>query len=163
MIGLTVLAVGLLWFGLSLFIAIKLPRCIGIKREEFRWLLTGFLLLVFMIGPFVDHIIGMRQFEKLCDIRTVIQVDGNAHQVKRAKQVSSPTTELQGYWIKIRSTPVVYIDTDTSREFLRYEILNTNGGLLGGLIRVGNSYQCLPKDYSLTKRLNIDQLLELGK
>jgi len=163
MIGLTFLAIGLLWLAFSVFVGRKLPRWLGIRNPVAKWAVTVVAVAVLLIGPFVDHIVGMRQFQKLCDERTVIKISKTANQVIRAKQLVLPTTELSGYWIKIRSSPIVYIDADTSQEFLRYEILNTKGGRVGGLVMLEGSYQCLPKDYSPTKNLNIDKLLQQGK
>lgn len=163
MIGLVFLAAGLLWLALSWYLATRLPTWLGVVKPLWQWVLGFIVFLLLLVGPFVDHILGMRQFQKLCDERTVMQVSKTASQVTRAKQLDVPTTELPGYWIKIRSSPVVLIDADTNQEFLRYEILNTKGGRVGGLVMLGGSHQCLPKDYSPTKRLNIDKLLEQGK
>jgi hypothetical protein len=163
MIGLSFLAVGLAWLAFSIWFALRLGRWLGIKTPSAQKAVAAVALPILLIGPFVDHIIGMRQFERLCDERTVMKISESANQVIRAKQLAMPTVELSGYWIKIKSSPIVYVDVDTNQEFLRYEILNTKGGVVGGLVRLGNSYQCLPKDYSPTNDLNIDRLLRQGK
>ena len=163
MIGLLFLGAALLWLALSGYLAMHLPKWFGMSKPVSQWLTSAAVFLLLMVGPFVDHIVGMRQFEKLCEERTVMQVSTQANQVVRARALDLPATELQGYWVNIISQPVAYVDIDTNREFLRYEILNTKGGRIGGLVMLGGSYQCVPKDYSPKKRLNIDKLLALGK
>jgi len=162
MIGLTFLAIGLLWLALSVFVGRKLPQWIGIRNPAEKWAVTVVAVAVLLIGPFVDEIIGMKQFEKLCAERTVIRVSADAKQVTRARRISKPRTELNGYWINIRSTAVIYVDADTDREFLRYEILNTSGGRVAGLALLGGSHQCVPKDYGPANDLDLDKLLKEG-
>lgn len=161
MIGLAFLTAGLLWLALAVYLSARLPQWLGLKK--LLWPARAALLALLLVGPFLDHWVGMRQFEKLCNERTVMKISKTANQVTRAKRQDLPTTELSGYWIKIRSLPIVYIDVDTNQEFLRYEILNTKGGRVGGLVMLEGSYQCLPRDYSPTKNLNIDKLLQQGK
>lgn len=161
MIGLLFLGAALLWVYFVWWLCKRIPLWLGIKKHP-MWL-SAVLLPIIVSLPFIDHWVGMWQFQQLCDQRTVMQVSTTANKVTRAKTLDLPTTELRGYWIKIRSSPVVYIDADTNQEFLRYEILNTKGGRVGGLVMLEGSYQCTPKDYSPTKRLNIDKLLDQGK
>jgi hypothetical protein len=162
MIGLLFLSVGIGWVWLALWVALwvarKAPAWVGVKHPVGKSLLGAVVLAVLLVGPFVDHIIGVQQFEKLCDERTVMQVSPIANLVVRATRL-----ELPGYWIKIRSSPVAYADADTGRQFLRYDILNTKGGRVAGFAMLGGSHQCTPKDYSPAERLNIDKLVEQGK
>ena len=162
MIGLAFLAIALVWLALSALLAAKLPKWFGVAKPEWRWSISAALFLLFLIGPFVDHAVGMKQFERLCEERAVMQVGPTATRVVRAKRLDLPTTALEGYWIEIRASSVVYLDADTGQEFLRYDILNTNGGRIAGFAMLGGSYQCTPKDYTPAKRLNIDKLVEQG-
>ena len=86
-----------------------------------------------------------------------------ADQVKRAKRGDSRYVELPGYWINITSQPVAYIDIDTEKAFLSYEIFHTKGGRIASIALLGGEHSCNPKDRSETKRLDIDRLLKQGK
>ena len=162
MIGLTFLAIGLLWLAFSVFVGRNLPKLLGIQGVAGQRAVTVAALVVFLVGPFVDHVVGMRQFERLCEERTVMRLSVEAMQVTRARRIDTPSTELQGYWINIRSSGVVFVDVDTNREFLRYEILNTSGGRVAGLALLGGSHQCVPRDYGPAKDLDIEKLLRMG-
>lgn len=160
--GLIFLLVILLWLALCVYLALKIPKWIGIKR--LGWVLGLLLFPVLVVAPMVDEVIGMRQFEQLCEERAVMHVSPEAGQVKRAKADERPAVELSGYWIAIRSQPVVYLDADTDRPFVTYEALHTKGGRIAGMALMGGTHSCWPKDESeILKNLDIDRLLKAGK
>ena len=70
MIGLLFLGAALLWLALSGYLALQLPKWFGVSKPVARWLTSAAVFLILLIGPFVDHIVGMRQFQKLCDEQT---------------------------------------------------------------------------------------------
>jgi hypothetical protein len=142
MIGLTLLAVGLLWLALSLFIAIKLPRWIGIKREQLRWLLSGALLLLCMVGPFANHIVGMWQFQKLCNEQTGLQIYPNAVNTKRAREFSSDRELLNGMAIPIYRTESNVINLETNAVIARYSRFTTSGAGIGKILKLGGEDVC---------------------
>ncbi|PAT44173.1 hypothetical protein AAHN93_07150 [Vandammella animalimorsus] len=163
MIGLLFLGAGLAWLAFSCYMAVLLAKGAAIRQPLLKLLLGAVVLSVMLVGPFLDHIIGMRQFERLCNERAVIKVSETAAQVKRAKRLDSSSRVLLGYWIKISYSRIVYVDVDTNQEFLRYEILNTKGGVIGGLFMLEGSYQCTPKDYSQMDVLDVDKLVRQGE
>ena len=71
MIGLLFLGVGLLWLGFTVYLSIKVPRWLGLKNAT-SWLLRLLLVPLLLVGPFVDEIVGMGQFERLCTEQTEI-------------------------------------------------------------------------------------------
>ena len=161
MIGLSFLAVALLWLALVYYLTVNLPRWLGFKKGV--WPLRAVLLPLLLVGPFLDEIVGMKQFRTLCEERSVVQVSPGAEKVKRARDSERTTTELKGYWISIRSQPVEYIDSDSGSVFLKYEILHTKGGRIAGMTLMGGQHSCSPPDRSVLKRLDIDRLLQQGK
>jgi len=158
LIGLFLIAIWLLICGAF---AAKIPQWLGAKRRTWLWSLLLFPILV--IAPIVDELVGMRQFEQLCKERAVVHVSPDADQVKRAKRGDSSYVALPGYWINITSQPVAYVDVDSEKVFLSYEILHTKGGRIAGIALLGGEHSCAPKDRSETKRLDIDRLLKQGE
>ncbi len=149
------------WLALCTFLSFKIPRWLGMRR--FAWPLTAVLLPVLFAGPIYDEFLGMRQFKKLCEQRAVVNVSPMASNVKRAKRLSLATTDLSGYWIPIRSQPVVYVDADTGLLFISYEGLHTKGGRIGRVALMGGTQSCWPKNSSeVLERLKIDMLLARG-
>lgn len=51
-IGLTFLAIGLLWLAFSIFVGRKLPRWIGIRNPAGQWAVTVAVVAVLLVGPF---------------------------------------------------------------------------------------------------------------
>lgn len=142
MIGLAFLVIGLLWLALSVFLAVKLPKWFGASKPEWRWLLGGVIFLVLLIGPFVDHIVGMRQFEKLCTEMTGLQIYPGAANAKRGTEKSTNVNSLEGFVISINQLKSEIIDLDTRQVIARYSLFSTRGGVLGGMLRMGGLYTC---------------------
>lgn len=163
MIGLTFLAIGLLWLAFSIFVGRKLPRWLGIRNPAGQWAVTVAAVAVLLVGPFVDHIVGMWQFERLCGERAIIWTSADAKTVTKARRGETRTIILPSLWIVIRSQQTEYVNIDTGKPFLKHEMLYTKGGHLGGLLRLGNDYSCAPSIPNAMNELNIDKLIEQGK
>jgi hypothetical protein len=147
MIGLTFLAIGLLWLALSVFLAVKLPKWFGATKLVWRGLLGGVTFVILMVGPFVDHIVGMRQFERLCDEQTGLQIYPGAANAKRAKHVMGRGTVLQGYFVKITKYEITYVNSDDSKAIAAYNYFSTPGGIVGGpLTKFGGTHGCSAED-----------------
>jgi len=121
-----------------------------------------------LVGPFVDEIVGMRQFEKLCEEQTVMTVSPAAGAVKRARDVMSKEKILSGYWIKIWAVTRTYFDLDTGNEFLSYPGYRTQGGRIAGLALMGGWHHCSvetseSKYHKKFLTFNIDELLNKGR
>ena len=163
MIGIMFLAAAVIWLAISLYFSLKVPSWLGMTGLYKPLIVSALVLAVLLIGPFVDEIIGMRQFEKLCKERAIVQVSVNADQVHRAARANLPTVALQGYWVKIESQPVAYIDLDTGRTFLKYDILHTKGGKVAGLALLDGEHSCSPPAPNAMNDLDIDRLITQGK
>ncbi|MES2831501.1 MAG: hypothetical protein V4695_05855 [Pseudomonadota bacterium] len=162
MIGFLFLGVALLWLVLTVFLTIKIPRWLDLKSSS-RWLLRLALVPLLLVGPFVDEIVGMRQFKRLCEERAVFNVHPNSNHVNRAKEVYTDYTAVPGYWIDITSQKVSYIDLDTGIAFLSYEVFFTKGGRIAGIALMGGKHACSTRNKSEFDRLKIEQLIEQGK
>ena len=142
MIGLLFLGAALLWLALSGYLALQLPKWFGVSKPVARWLTSAAVFLILMIGPFVDHIVGMQQFQKLCDEQTGLQIYPNATNTKRSRDQSSVPRLLEGYAIPIRQRTDSTVDLGTNEVIAQYNHFSTLGGRVGGLVRLGGAYEC---------------------
>lgn len=162
MIGLIALSILGGWIFLSVFLARRIPRWLGIQRHTGSASVACFLLV--LIAPAIQDIVGMWQFDRLCKERAVVWVSPEAGQVKRAKETSPATIDLTGNWIPIRLQRAEYSDAETGRPFLSEVALHTKGGYIGHIALLGNTRSCWPQtNREVFKELNIDKLLEQGK
>jgi hypothetical protein len=161
MIGLMFLGVFALWVWLAIYLGLKIPKWFGWKWKN---AISALLIPLFFAAPFVDEVVGMRQFKQLCKERDVVNLSPEASQVKRAKSADLPIVELSGYWIAIQSQPVAYIDIDTGKQFMRYEMLHTQGGRIAGKVLMGGMHTCRPRETEeINGRLNINKLFDEGR
>lgn len=142
MIGLSFLAIGLFWLWLSWSLASHFPSWLGIAKPLGRWVLISTVLLLLMVGPFIDHIVGMRQFKRLCDEQTELQIFSAAENAKRARELPAKLELLAGNIIPIERQHRKIIDADTNELIATYNYFTTGGGRLGGVIMLGGQYSC---------------------
>lgn len=145
MIGLIFMAVGIIWLALSWYLATRLPQWLSIQRPFARWSLSTILLLVLLVGPFVDHIVGMWQFERLCAEETRLQISPAAVNTKRARGLDAQSETLEGYVIPINRQIRRIVDLDTGEQIAQYKYFSTPGGSIGGLLMLGGRYTCSAK------------------
>ena len=143
MIGLSFLAIGLLWLALSGFLAIKMPKWFGASKPVWRGLLGSVIFVILMVGPFVDHIVGMRQFQKLCDEQTGLQIYPGAANAKRGRQDTLPNESLDGHAISIQRRVRTIVDLDSGETIASFRHFSTKGGVVGGpLTAFGGEHVC---------------------
>jgi hypothetical protein len=142
MIGLGFVAVGLLWLAFSVFLAVRLPSWVGITNPIWRWGTSAVVLILLLIGPFVDHIVGMRQFERLCTEETGLQVFSGAVSTTRARESSSAREHVGGTAIVISRSVSTITDLDTGEVVARYKNFSTRGGVIGRLPMLGGEHVC---------------------
>lgn len=127
MIGLMFLGLALLWLGLTVYLTIKVPRWLGLKNHA-SWLLRLLLVPLLLVGPFGDHIVGMRQFQKLCNEQTGLQIYSGAANAKRGTMRSVDIDDLKGFAIRINQQKREILDLDTLEVIARYNYFSTRGG-----------------------------------
>jgi hypothetical protein len=166
-IGLIFLVLAVGWLLLSIFIALNLPKWLKVNTKRHEWLVTAGALVLLLVGPFLDEIIGMRQFNSLCNAaRGGIVVSDNALKVMRARRNESSKTILSGYIINIEKYDVQFSDTDTGNVFLRHLDYSTKGGRLWGFLLMGGRHWCSvdtsTEFMNIAKHLSLKQKLEQG-
>lgn len=142
MIGLGFLAAGLLWLAFSWYVATRLPKWLGVVKPVWRRLLGTTVFLLLMVGPFVDHIVGMRQFEKLCAEQTDLQLFQNGVNAKRGRETSSTRELVGGTAIAINRSVSTITDLDTGEVIARYKHFTTRGGVFARLPMLGGEHVC---------------------
>jgi len=160
MIGLLFLAVGLFWLWLSWFLASRMPTWLGISTPAWRWVLTSVVLVLLLVGPFLDHIVGMRQFQRLCDEQTGLQILPSAANTRNAKELSAQSLPLKGYVITIKQQARKIIDSDTGAEIAHYNYFSTRGGRVGSLFMMGGEYACAASKKGHADRAKYTQFAE---
>jgi len=168
MIGIIFLAAAVIWLAISLNFSLKVPIWLGVRGRSKPLIVSALLLAVLLVGPFVDEIIGMRQFEKLCEeARANIWVSPEISSVKRAISNSPNSVDLSGYVIPIKLYVSEYIDLDSGSAFLRFRTYFTKGGRLWGLTLMGGKHSCeiegSPRFIEIWKEFNIEQLMNEGR
>ena len=134
------LGVALLWAGLVWWLCKRFPGWLGVKKHPI-WLSTAMFPVIVSL-PFVDHWVGMWQFEKLCKEQTALQIYPNAVNTKRGKENSSGAEQLNEYFIPIKRISHSLLDLDTGEVIARHYHFTTPGGKIGGIARLGSEYQC---------------------
>lgn len=167
MIGLMFLGVALLWLGLTVYLTVKVPGWLGLRHYA-SWLLRLLLVPLLLVGPFVDEIVGMGQFERLCQEQTVMTVSPAASSVQRARDVISEEKILPSYWVNIWAGTRTFFDVDTGKEFLSYPVYRTQGGRIAGLALMGGWHHCSAetaesKVHEKFLTFNTDELLNKGR
>ena len=140
MIGLMFLAAGLLWLALAIYLIVRLPHWLRLKK--FVRPLQAVLLLLLLVMPFVDEIVGMRQFRALCEERTAPRIADDAASVEWAKVSDSKPQLLKGFVIDVEASTVSYVDSATEKVFLEYEYFKTRGGRIAGIALMEGWHSC---------------------
>ena len=160
MIGLLFLGAAILWLLAVYHVAKSAPRWLHVKRHV--RLTRAVVAIALLVGPFLDQIVGMRQFDTLCKERAVVTVTPEARQVKRAKELPLRRFELSGYWVPIVVWQATYLDADSGKEFAHFEVLHTKGGRVARLMLLGGDYSCSPPSPNALNEIDIDRLVKEG-
>jgi hypothetical protein len=130
-IGLIFFAAIGVWIIVGYQLAPRVPRWLGIKTARGGSVATGVFLLVYTIGPFADHIVGMWQFQRLCERETDLQVFPSAVNARSAKQLSARLENVPGYFaIVIERQDRKIVSRETGDVIAEYKYFTTSGGWL---------------------------------
>lgn len=139
-IGLLFLGAVSLWFLFVFQLSKCIPKWLGISRHK-SWF-SFLMLLVLLVLPLADHLIGMLQFQNLCSEQTAIQIDLNAANAKRAMVVTSPAEFVEGKIIPIKQQISKIMNLDTGEQIAQYKYFSTPGGRIGRLAMLGGEHSC---------------------
>ncbi len=151
MIGLMFFAAIGLWLVVVYRITLRIPKWFNLKKHA--WVAQTLVALLLLVGPLADHLIGMRQFEKLCAEEGRLQISPAAVNTKRAVTQSGDSEPLKSYAIPISQLVVRIVDLDTGEQIAQFKSFSTPGGRLSGISILGNEYSC-----SANRRGHLDQI-----
>lgn len=142
MIGLLLLVLTILWVWISWRLASRMPNWLGILKPVRRWMISAIVFAMLIVAPFLDHIVGMRQFQKLCAEQTHMTINAQANKTTRAREPLAVTEHLEGFVIPIDRQARKIFDLDTGEMIAEYKYFDTPGGRIGGLPMLGGRYSC---------------------
>jgi hypothetical protein len=161
MTGILLLFVVALW----IVVAYVIARLIASKVPPGRWKVlvrVGAFLIVFLL-PLADEIVGIFQFQHLCQQHSSIRVDRAKAAGKTVHLASTPNEEVKGTWVKIVLQPVRFLEATGGEPVMSYSGLNAYGGWLIRTLGISEGNKpllfrgsCWPPDTDrLMKELNI--------
>jgi hypothetical protein len=156
MIGLMFLGATVLWLIAVYQITLRVPKWLNLKKHA--WTVQALVALLLLVGPFVDHIIGMRQFEKLCAEEGRLNISPAAVNTKRAKKLIEDYVPLKGYVVRIEQMVIRVVDLDTGEQIAQYKYFSTPGGVVGKLPQLGGRFTCSARDREHVDRKKLDAL-----
>jgi hypothetical protein len=156
-IGLMFVAAIGLWLLLTAYLAVQLPRWLGLQSAA-KWLARLLLVPLLLVGPLADHLVGMRQFERLCAEEGRLQISPAAVNTKRAEKLIDDYVPLKGYAVRIERMVIRVIDLDTREQVAQYKYFSTKGGVVGRLPQLGGRFTCSASDRDHVDREQLDAL-----
>lgn len=162
MIGLIVLLLGGAW----LFISVMFARFLASKcrRPHVATLVAVLGFAAFAVLPFVDEIVGRRQFAHLCKKEAVVWIGPNAATVVAAKNVGS-FSERDGLVFPVRQQSIRYADLSNGEVFYSVTAFHTPGGaLMRAGLGLGHSTSCWPERWRGREQgIDIDAMIKRGE
>jgi hypothetical protein len=84
-------------------------------------------LAVFTL-PLIDEIVGMFQFQHLCQQHSNIDVDRARATGKTVRVANVPNEEVKGTWVRIVLQPIRFLEAATDEPVISYNRLTAYGG-----------------------------------
>ena len=166
MSGLFLAFIALIW----LWLLAKLVRLFtsGIKDLGHRLVVALISYCVLLPLPLIDELLGKRQFERLCEENSRVQVDRISAAASSVYLAETTDVEIKGILVRIVMRPTRYIDVSNGDVVLSYNELRAGGGRLIrllGLIEGGGPLMfkgsCFPSELAepdLFKKLRLTQI-----
>lgn len=122
----------ILFFVIGLWIAlvIWLSKIVATRIPAARWrVLIGLLVFAVLLPvPVLDELVGGRQFERLCQEHSTIQVNRTTAVGKTVYLAQTPPFVAEGTWVPVIVQPWRYVDATTGETVLSYNTLRAKGG-----------------------------------
>ena len=125
-----------------------------VKKMPDKWWripISFFMLVILLILPVIDEVVGGWQFKKLCEANADIQVDKETAVGRTVYFVSQTAIEIEGAWVRIVLKIHEFVDSTTGEVVVSYNTLRANGGaFFGGASQSGVPLlfngTCVPKN-----------------
>ncbi len=127
---------GLLMVGLFItwvFVSVMLSRWFARKfrHPTVRTAIALLSFVVLLVLPLVDELIGMQQFDALCEGGATLKIDADAAKGKTVRLVINPSNEiLPGQMLVTYHTHMSFRDVGTNQEIASFSTYVVKGGWL---------------------------------
>lgn len=128
MTGLFFLSIVALWLIACPWLAIRLGNLIPSRRWRFPAKLV--ILLALLSAPFVDEVVGMRQFEDLCKANGIENADVSKARGKKVKVEYGEHKPVRGTMLPIDVSDVQFRDADSGIVLIRHRNYYASAGWL---------------------------------
>lgn len=128
MIGLLFLGTVAVWLSACVWLAQKFGNVIA--KPPWRIAVSLIALLFLFSLPFVDEVIGKRQFETLCRTNGIESADVSKARGKKVKAEFEERMLLEGTILPIREATVLLRDADSGEVLIRHKNYYADGGWL---------------------------------
>ena len=142
MTGLVMLGLFITWF----FISIMLSRWFGrrFRHSSTRAAVALLSFAALLVLPVVDELIGMRQFDALCEGGATLKIDAERIKGKTVRVIVEPSwARVEGTAIPISYSRYSYRNVATNEELASYTLFNAKGGWLVHALRLFESNEPL--------------------
>jgi hypothetical protein len=121
----------ILFFVIGLWIAliVWLSKVIATRIPAARWRLpVGLLAFVVLVPlPVLDELVGGRQFERLCQENSTIQVNRATAVGRTVYLAKTPPFVINGTWVEVVLKPVRFVDATTGETVVSYNTCQPTG------------------------------------
>jgi hypothetical protein len=126
MTSLLLLPVAGIWLIVAALISILVFRML--PKQLWRIPFASILFLALIPLPVIDEIVGKKQFERLCNENSTIQVDRAKAAGETVYLADLPDVEIKGTWVRVVLKPWRYVDSTTKEPVVSYNTLRAAGG-----------------------------------
>lgn len=126
MSGLFVLFIAVAWFFFVLWLTVMLTR--KMQLGAMTTIVGGGFFLLLLVAPIADEIVGGRQFAKLCEENSTIQVDRAKAAGRTVYLNSLPEKNIQDTWVPVSLQRWQFVDVTTGEPVVNYNTLRAKGG-----------------------------------
>lgn len=128
MTGLLFLSMVVLWLIACPWLAIRLGNLVPSKPWRFPAKLA--ILSVLLFAPFVDEVVGMQQFERLCNRNGIESADVSNARGKRVKVEYGERKPVSGMILPTDEIDVRFRDSESGNVVIQHKNYHTSGGWL---------------------------------
>ncbi len=116
--------------GLWIVLVAWLSKVVASRIPAAQWRLpVGLLAFVVLLPlPVLDELVGGRQFERLCQENSTIQVNRATAVGRTVYLAKTPPVVINGTWIEVVLKPVRFVDATTGETVVSYNELTAKGG-----------------------------------
>jgi hypothetical protein len=134
MTGILLLFVMLVWLAVAVWLSTILTK--KLPAATWRISVAAVIFATLLPLPLIDEIVGGRQFEKLCDENSTIQMNPATAVGRTVYLARTSDIEIKGTWVRVVLKPWRFVDATTGETVVSYNDLIAEGGRLIHLLGI---------------------------